>query len=199
MSRIGILLTTSSLLLAAVPAPADPPPPTPMPTAVSAPQHVTVPSLPGQPQKQGTVKLGGEVQTDGVGNVTNQPLSVDAPGSTKQAAPSGSKGAAAKAPAQGSAPAAAVPSIPVGPAPSGPATATGANYVSVKGTVTAFEAGKSITVKNQRTGKDVTYTLVPDAAVAAETKVGDTVKVRIRAAEKGKVADRVERVEKPKS
>ncbi|KAA0256282.1 hypothetical protein FBQ97_05545 [Acidobacteria bacterium ACD] len=196
MNRTAILLASSSLvLLGAVPAVADPPPPTPPPTVVSAPQHVTVPGLPGQKNKEGTVKLGGEIQTDAVGNIVTQPMSAEGPKGTPAPAPAG-KQPATGAPAQGGT--AAVPAVPVGPAPAGPAVATGKNVVAIRGVVTAIDPGKSITVKVQRTGKDVTYTLAPKAEVEAGTKVGDSVKVRILAAEKGKVADKVELLPPPK-
>lgn len=196
MNRTAVLLASSSLaLLAAVPATADPPPPTPPPTVVSAPQHVTVPSLPGQKNEEGTVKLGGEIQTDGVGNILTPPRSADSPSGTPAPGPAGKAAGPAAAPDRKGAP--AVPSAAVGPAPEGPAVATGKNVVAIRGVVTAIEPGKSITVKVQKTGKDVTYTLAPGAAVPAGTKAGDKVRVRILAAEKGKVADRVERLPPP--
>jgi hypothetical protein len=176
-------------------------PPTPAATPQSAPQHVTAPSLPGQPNKEGTVRPDGGMPMDSEGYAVTKRYD---PSATPQAAPKpGAKpGAApAAAPASGAAspagPAAAA-SIPVGPAPTGPAVATGANYVTVRGSLVAVEAGKSVTIKLQKTGTENTYTLKEGAKVAADLKPGQLVRVRILAAEKGKVADRVEAVPPPK-
>jgi hypothetical protein len=90
-----------------------------------------------------------------------------------------------------------VPSVPVGPAPTGKAVATGANYINIRGSVVAIDAGKSVTIKLLKTGTENTYTLAPGAKVAADLKPGQQVRVRVLAAEKGKVADRVEVVPAP--
>lgn len=119
------------------------------------------------------------------------------PQGAPQAAPqAGSKPAPAAAGAPAAAPAA--PNIPIGPAPTGKATATGANYVTVRGTLVGLEAGKSVTIKLQKTGTENTYTLAEGAAVGADLKPGQLVRVRVLAAKKGKVADRVELVPPPK-
>ncbi len=53
-------------------------------------------------------------------------------------------------------------------------------------------ADKSVTIKLQRTGIANTYTLAPGASVPDGLETGKTVRVRVLAAQKGKVADRVE-------
>ena len=69
---------------------------------------------------------------------------------------------------------------------------TGANVLNIRGTVKAIEPGKSVTVTVRGTGSDVTYTLKEGASVPRGLKAGDSVRVRVLAAEKGKVADKVE-------
>ena len=69
--------------------------------------------------------------------------------------------------------------------------ATGANYLNGRGEPVSIDAGKSVTIKT-RTGARNTYTLQPGSTVAAGLEPGKTVRVRVLAAEKGKVADRVE-------
>ena len=75
--------------------------------------------------------------------------------------------------------------------------ATGANYVTVRGTLVALEDGKSVTIKLQKTGTKNTYTLAPGATVGKGVAPGQLVRVRVLAAEKGKVADKVEVVPPP--
>lgn len=175
-------------------------PPTPAATPQSASQHATAPSLPGQPNREGTVKPDGGLPMDSEGYAITKRYD---PSATPQAAPKpGAKPAGAPAaPATGTAapgaPAAAA-SIPVGPAPTGKAVATGANTATVRGNLVAVEAGKSVTIKIQKTGIENTYTLKEGATVAADLKPGQLVRVRVLPAEKGKVADRVEAVPPPK-
>jgi hypothetical protein len=69
--------------------------------------------------------------------------------------------------------------------------ATGANYLNIRGEFVAIDAGKSVTIQT-RTGARNTYTLQPGATIASGLEPGKTVRVRVLAAEKGKVADRVE-------
>jgi hypothetical protein len=102
----------------------------------------------------------------------------------------GAAPASAAAPGGQSAPA-AVPNIPIGSAPTGKAMTTGANYVTVRGTLVALEDGKSVTIKLQKTGTKNTYTLAPGATVGPGVATGQLVRVRVLAAEKGKVADKV--------
>jgi hypothetical protein len=110
--------------------------------------------------------------------------------------------APASAAAPGAAPAgqaapAAVPNIPIGPAPTGKAMTTGSNYVTVRGTLVAIEDGKSVTIKLQKTGTKNTYTLAPGATIGQGVVPGQLVRVRVLAAQKGKVADKVEIVPPP--
>ncbi len=140
-------------------------PPTPAATPVSAPQHVTVPSLPGQPNKEGTVKPDGGMPTDSEGYaITKRYDPKRLRPRTASAGPARRSGAAPRGPGRETAPA-TVPNIPVGPAPTGKAMATGANYVTVRGSLVALEDGKSVTIKLQRTGTKNTYTLAPGATV----------------------------------
>ena len=69
---------------------------------------------------------------------------------------------------------------------------TGENYINVRGTLVSVDPGKSVTIKLQRTGIENTYALAPGASVADGLEAGKTVRVRVLAAQKGKVADRVE-------
>jgi hypothetical protein len=108
----------------------------------------------------------------------------------------GTAPAPAAAPGGQAAPA-AVPNIPIGPAPTGKGVATGTNTVTVRGSLVSLEAGKSVTIKLQKTGKQNTYTLAPGATVATDAKPGQLVRVRVLAAQKGKVADKVEIVPPP--
>jgi hypothetical protein len=182
VATLLLVLGTAAAALAA-----DPPP-----TPASAPQHVTVPSLPGEANKSGTVRPSGSLQTDADGNlVTSKQDVAPAPAPAKPAAP-----AQPAAGAKGK-PAAAVPPSPAGPAPSGPAVTTGVNTASIRGTVKSYEAGKSLTMTVRGTGKDVTYTLKSGATVPPGLKAGDPVRIRVLTAEKGKVADRVELFQKP--
>jgi hypothetical protein len=156
---------------------------------------VTVPSLPGQPNQERTVTPSGALATDSEGYaITNRldgsgqlPSGTPAPGAPPAGA-AGPKGNAKAAPN----PNTAAANIPVGPAPTGPAVVTGANIVRIRGTLKAVDPGKSVTVKVRGTGRDVTYTLKSGASVPAGLKPGDSVRVTVLAAEKGKVADEVE-------
>ena len=75
--------------------------------------------------------------------------------------------------------------------------ATGANYVTVRGTLVALEDGKSVTIKLQKTGTENTYTLAPGATIGKGVAPGKLVRVRVLAAAKGKVAEKVEVVPPP--
>jgi hypothetical protein len=194
-------LVVSTVLLCLVPMAAaragDEVPPTPAAKPESAPQHVTVPSLPGQENKQGTVKPEGGMPMDSEGYAVTKrydPSAKPSPAAAKtgargSATPSGSTAGAGAQPATSTA---AAPAIPIGPAPSGKAVATGANYLTVRGSVVAFEAGRSVTIRHGRTGTENTYTLAPGATVGKDVGPGREVRVRVLAAEKGKVADQVE-------
>jgi len=183
-----------SLVLGARVAGAEPPA-TPTPNPQSAPQHVTVPSLPGQENKEGVVRPEGGMPMDTEGYAVTKRYDPNAPTPKPAAAAKGAPaGSTAPAPAPGIAAPAPVPDIPVGPAPTGKATVTGANYASIRGTLVSIDAGKSVTIKLRKTGTENTYTLAPGATVAPGLAPGKTVRVRVLVAQKGKVADRVELV-----
>ena len=178
---------------------AEPPPPTPVKNPESAPQHVTAPSLPGQENRTGVVKPDGGMPMDREGYAITKPYDPSAPlakASPQAGAAAGGATAGTAAGAASSAPA-KVPNIPIGPAPTGKGTTTGANYVTVRGTVVALEAGKSVTIKLQKTGVENTYGLAPGATVGKGVTPGKLVRVRVQAAEKGKVADKVDLVPPP--
>lgn len=178
-----------SLVLGMVgPAGAEPPA-TPAAKPESAPQHVTAPSLPGQPNREGTVKPDGGMPMDREGYAITKTYDPSAP-TPKPPTGSGAAPAGKAAPATSA-------SIPIGPAPTGKAMTTGANYVTVRGTLVALEVGKSVTIELQKTGTKNTYTLAPGATVATDAKPGQLVRVRVLAAQKGKVADKVEIVPPP--
>lgn len=176
-------------------------PPTPAATPQSASQHAIAPSLPGQPNREGTVKPDGGLPMDSEGYAITKRYDPSAPPAKASPQPGAKPAAAPAAPATGTAApgaAAAAASIPVGPAPTGKAVATGANTATIRGNLVAVEPGKSVTIRIQRTGVDNTYTLKEGAKVAADLKPGQLVRVRVLPAEKGKVADRVEAVPPPK-
>jgi len=180
-----------SLLVSAAGQAGAEPPATPAARPESAPQHATAPSLPGQPNKEGVVKPQGGMPMDSEGYaITNRYDPNAAPAKSTAGAPPAPAGGPAAAPA-GKAAHAAAPNIPIGPAPTGKGAVTGANYLNIRGELIAIDAGKSVTIRT-RTGARNTYTLQPGATVAAGLEPGRTVRVRVLAAEKGKVADRVE-------
>ncbi len=183
-----------SLLLSAAGQAGAEPPATPAAKPESAPQHVTAPSLPGQPNKQGVVKPDTGMPTDSEGYAITkryEPGSAPAGTAPQSGSKDASKAGGTTAGAASSAPAKA-PNIPIGPAPTGKGMATGANYVTVRGTLVALEDGKSVTIKLQKTGTENTYTLAPGATIGNDVAPGKLVRVRVNAAAKGKVADKVE-------
>ena len=188
-----------SLLLSAAGQAGAEPPATPAAKPESAPQHVTAPSLPGQPNRSGTVKPDAGMPMDSEGYAVTKryepgsaPAGAAPQAGSKDASQAGSTtaGAASSAPAK-------VPSIPIGPAPTGKGMATGANYVTIRGTLVALEDGKSVTIKLQKTGTENTYTLAPGATIGKDVAPGKLVRVRVNAAAKGKVAEKVEVVPPP--
>lgn len=167
------------------------PPAAPTPNPQSAPQHVTAPSLPGEKNREGTVRPDGGMPMDSEGYAVTKRYDPNAP--QAKASPAGAPaGKAAPAPASEKSAAAAAAEIPVGPAPTGKMAVTGENYINVRGTLVSVDPGKSVTIKLQRTGIENTYALAPGASVADGLEAGKTVRVRVLAAQKGKVADRVE-------
>ena len=167
----------------------DAPPPTPMPTMAVAPQHVTVPSLPGEPNREGVVRPSGTLKTDAYGNLA-QPV-----GGPPVASPTASVGKSRPKPIASSG--GPVPLSSPGPAPSGPATVTGPNVAHMRGVVKAYEAGKSLTMTVRGTGRDVIYNLKAGAKVPSSLKPGDAVRIRVLTAEKGNVVNGVEILPKP--
>ena len=172
-------------------APAGGPLPTPMPTTAAASQHVTAPSLPGQPNREGVVQPGGGLRTDEYGNVT-QPI-----GGASTAPTPANPGRPPVAVKPRAAAAGPVAVGTAGPAPTGPGVETGPNVAHIRGVVKAYEAGKSLTMTVRGTGRDVTYRLKAGATVPPGLKPGDAVRIRALAAEKGKVIDGVEVLPKP--
>lgn len=173
------LLGSAVLCLTTSGAPVDPPP--------AAEQHVTVPSLPGQPNKDAVVRPSGSLKTDAAGWVVTKPEA----GEKSRPAPRPAS-AARSAPMN-------APMPRVGPAPSGPAIVTGNNTMTIRGVVEAISPSQSVTIRRPSSGSVVTYPLAPGAALPAGLKPGDSVKLRVLALEKDRVAERVERVEKPKA
>ena len=161
-------------------APADPP--------AATEQHVTVPSLPGQPNKDTVVRPSGSLKTDGNGWVVTKPAAGGAP--TAPPALSGQLAPARGAPV-------AAPRPKVGPAPSAPTAATGNSRVTIRGVVEAVSPSRSVTIRRASSGSVVTYALAPGAAVPTGLKPGERVKLRVLALERGRVADRVERLKRP--
>lgn len=184
-------LLLAVLVLAAAPAANGQAPVVP----TAPPQHVTVPSLPGQPNREATVTPSGALATDSEGYaVTNRlDASGQLPTGTPPPAGAAPQGTAASRKAKG-APASVqpVPNVPAGPAPTGPAVVTGANVANIRGTVKAIDPGKTLTMTVRGSGRDVTYTLKSGASVPPGLKAGDSVRVRVQTAEKGKIVDRVE-------
>lgn len=179
-----------SLVLGAGAAGAEPPA-TPTPNPQSAPQHVTVPSLPGEKNEEGTVRPEGGMPMDSEGYAVTKRYAPNAPKAKASPAPAAA-GKAAPAPASGKSAPAAAAEIPVGPAPTGKMAITGENTINVRGTLVSVDPGKSVTIKLQKTGVENTYTLAPGAAVPEGLEPGKDVRVRVQAMRKGKVADRVE-------
>ncbi len=196
MSAARLSIGFFSLVLGvAGPAGAEPPA-TPAARPESAPQHVTAPSLPGQQNRQGVVKPDGALPMDSEGYAVTKTYDGTAPA---KAAPQGAPKGTTIISGSGSSSPAKAQSIPIGPAPTGKGTTTGANYITVRGSVVALDAGKSVTIRTQKTGTENTYTLAPGATVGKGVSPGQLVRVRVQAVGKGKVADKVEVVPPPSS
>ena len=158
-------------------------------------QRVVVPSLPDEKNKEGVVRPSDEVPTDEYGNILAAPGVVD-PTAAKPtpAAAAPSKGAPA-APAPGAAPLPAAPAPP--PGPSGPADVKAA-YLTLRGTVKAYENGVSITIVESK-GVERTVKLAAKATVYDGLAAGDKVVLRIplkRPAD-GKSTDRITKQKPP--
>jgi hypothetical protein len=92
------------------------------------------------------------------------------------------------------------PALTPPPSPPKGAAVLGAAYMSVRGTVTAFEEGVSITIK-EKSGRVRTLKLTPDAKVADDVAVGTKIRARIPLQKPfdGKTADKVSRDTPPKT
>jgi hypothetical protein len=152
-------------------------------------EHVVAPSLPDQPNKEGVVRPSGSMPTDSEGYVRTKRGAVDP--TTTSPAPGG--GAAAKGSSSGSG-AAGAASVPApAPAPPGKATVK-ASYLSVRGTVKAYEKDVSITIV-ETDGHERTVKIAAKAPVYEGLAAGDRVIVRIPLGKPadGKTTDHVER------
>jgi hypothetical protein len=155
-----------------------------------AEQHVTVPSAPGQRNKEILVRPSDAMKQAGNGWILQgeRPATSRAPRATTRAGGAqpdlGATGGAAYVPA------------PVGPA--GPAV-VGAAYASVRGTVTTYTKN-AITIL-EKSGRQRQVSLAPRALVYPGLKPGDDVVLRIPFDEGAdcRTADRVERPPAPKA
>jgi translation initiation factor IF-1 len=162
-----------------------------VPTPVE--QHVVAPSLPDQPNKEGVVRPSGSMPTDAEGYVRTNQGAID-PTSTSPAP----GGAAAQGSATGSG-AAGMASVPAPTsAPRGKATVKAA-YLSVRGTVKAYEKGISIAVV-EADGHERTVKIAAKASVYEGLAAGDKVIVRIPLGKPadGKTTNHVERQKPPR-
>jgi hypothetical protein len=154
----------------------------PRPTPEVAEQHVTIPSLPGEPNKEGTVRTTGEIQTDAAGYPKNsgravQPASPEKPGA--QAAPGKRPDRSAPSSAQ---------NVP----------GTTSSLFMMKGTVKAYQPGVSIRIALMKSGRLLSYHLAPDVVAPDDLRLGEVVNVRIVNRGKARAVDRVDRVAKSK-
>jgi hypothetical protein len=185
--KLAIFALVSFAVAAAGSAAAQQPTPTPIE------EHVVAPSLPDQPNKEGVVRPSGSMPTDSEGYVRTNRGAVD-PTSTSPAP----GGAAAKGSPSGSG-AAGAASVPApAPAPPGKATVK-ASYLSVRGTVKAYEKDVSITIV-ETDGHERTVKIAAKAPVYEGLAAGDKVIVRIPLGKPadGKTTDHVERQRPPK-
>ena len=162
-----------------------------VPTPVE--QHVVAPSLPDQPNKEGVVRPSGSMPTDAEGYVRTNQGAID-PTSTSPAP----GGAVAQGSATGSG-AAGMASVPAPTsAPRGKATVKAA-YLSVRGTVKAYEKGISIAVV-EADGHERTVKIAAKASVYEGLAAGDKVIVRIPLGKPadGKTTNHVERQKPPR-
>jgi hypothetical protein len=159
-------------------------------------QHVVAPSLPDQPNKEGVARPGGSMPTDSEGYVQTNRGAVDPAAKPTPGAAAPSKGAPG-APASGPALLPAGPTPP--PGPSGPAVVNAA-YLSLRGTVKAYEKGVSITVV-EADGHERTVKLAAKASVYDGLAAGDKVVLRIplQKPADGKSTDRISRQKPPKA
>lgn len=166
----------------------------PLPTPEAAEQHVTVPSLPGEPNKEGTVRAGGEIKTDGAGYPINNRQPV-VPGASGSAPSPGANAAPGQATTSGPVPRNPNAKSPRGATPSSrnaSATAASSTFM-VKGKVKAYQPGASIRLALVKSGRFLSYSIAPDAVAPADLRLGEVVNVRIVNRGKARAVDLVER------
>jgi len=187
--RLTVLpLVALAVVAAAGPAAAQQPTPTPVE------EHVVAPSLPDQPNKEGVVRPSGSLPTDAAGYVTSKMGGTVNPASTSPAPGAGApQGGVTGSGAAGTA------SAPARPAPEHAKAKVKAAYLSVRGTVKAYDKGVSITVV-EADGSERTARIAAKASVYQGLAVGDRVIVRIPLGKPadGKTTDHVERQRPPK-
>ncbi len=168
---------------------ATPTPVVPQPTATPVEQHVVAPALPDQPNKEGVVRPSGSMPTDAEGYVRTNRGTID-PTTTASPAPGAAPGPGI---ATGAVAAEGAPVTASAPPPRGKATVKAA-YLSVRGTVKAYEKGVSLTVV-EADGQERTVKIAGKATVYEGLVVGDKVVVRIPLGKPadGKTTDHVER------
>jgi len=161
------------------------------PAPTPATQHVVVPSLPDQKNKEGVVQPTGSMATDSEGYVKNNPAAID-----PKAGAAGGGGGARKDVA-GPGVAGSLPAPRPAPGPTGPAVVGAAN-LSIRGVVKAYEKGVSVTVL-EANGRTRTVPLAEKTEVFEGLRVGDKVVLRIPLGKPadGKTADRVEKQKPP--
>jgi hypothetical protein len=161
----------------------------PAPTPIS--EHVVVPSLPDQPNKEGVVRPTGAMQSDPGGYVRNDAVSVQ-PGATPGPAAAGRPAAG---PGIGVPPAAAAPTA----GPHGKPVIR-AETLTIRGVVRAYEKGVSITIA-EANGRKRTVPLAEKASVYEGVAVGDRVVLRVplKKPADGKHADRVQKQKPPQA
>ncbi|MFI5182691.1 MAG: hypothetical protein ACHQPI_15015 [Thermoanaerobaculia bacterium] len=157
-----------------------------------AEQHVTVPSAPGQSNKETVVQPSAAIKTGKYGWIQQgeRPATSGVPKVPARA------GRASIQPDLGTS--GNAPYVPAPAGPSGPAV-VGAAYVSVRGIVTAY-AKNAITIL-EKSGRQRQVSLAPRALVYEGLKPGDEVVLRIPFDEGAdcRTADRVERPPAPKA
>ena len=153
------------------------------PRAALAEEHATAPALPGQANKDVVVSPSGTLKDSGYGVVLQR----------GDPAPRPESPPAARSELNASAPPTYFPPPPP-PGPRGP-TVVNASYVTVRGSFLRIDKGKSITIRDARTGKERILPLAKNASVAEGLQPGDAVVLQIPFGEgtDSRTADRVER------
>jgi len=199
--KIPLVAVLTLAAAAAVTATAQQPVPVEAQKPKAAEQSVVAPSLPDQPNKEGNVTPSGGIRTDEYGNtLQNIGGAVDPNATPNPGAPPVGQPLpvpAPRAPQSGLAPYPVVATPP--PGPTGPAV-VGAAYLSVTGTVKAYEKGASITVVEQN-GRERKVAIMAKATVYDGIAVGDKVvlKVPLKKPADGKSTDKVMKWQAPKA